>query len=154
MFDPADVYRCVYVCVYVKFVLFIAMKISATFPILIYLFVSKCNGNNSTSECNEDTEVSCADGVQCIPKMYMCDGKADCTDWSDESKVYCIGENEKDADLIRSIDDCQDTWFSCRDAKACLHPLLVCDGIRQCRDGSDEADHCYYLNVLRYNITA
>ncbi|CAD5216480.1 unnamed protein product [Bursaphelenchus xylophilus] len=117
------------------------------------IFSENVTGNVTNSDCNEEWGVLCADGLQCIQKTYMCDGKRDCKDWSDESKAYCIGENEKDMDLVRSMDSCEDHWFSCRDARFCLHPLLVCDGIRQCKDGSDEAAHCFYLNFIRFNAT-
>lgn len=43
------------------------------------------------SFCNYNM-FKCHIGPFCIPKHYMCDGKADCRDGSDESREVCNGD--------------------------------------------------------------
>ena len=77
-------------------------------------------------ECR-DWEWQCADGLQCVPAIFVCDGDRLCRDGSDESDATC------------STWDCAPHGWKCADGQQCVHPEEVCDGERNCRDSSDES---------------
>ncbi|XP_014607947.1 PREDICTED: basement membrane-specific heparan sulfate proteoglycan core protein isoform X7 [Polistes canadensis] len=71
--------------------------------------------------CQYD-QATCSNG-DCIPKSYVCDGKFDCTDGSDEMRCNPHG--------------CEPNEFRCNN-KQCVSKLWRCDGERDCADNSDE----------------
>ncbi|GAB6028046.1 hypothetical protein CHUAL_002266 [Chamberlinius hualienensis] len=83
----------------------------------------KCNA--ATSGCHKDT-FQCRNG-RCISWFYVCNGKYDCEDGSDEH--LCIQGN------------CPHEAFQCNDGN-CISRAKLCNGKMDCFDGSDEFN-CY-----------
>ncbi|EDW48843.1 putative vitellogenin receptor isoform X1 [Drosophila sechellia] len=118
-------------------------------------------------------EFTCQQDRTCIPIDFMCDGRPDCTDKSDEvagckqAEVTCPGEGHLCANgrclrrkqwVCDGVDDCGDGSdergcsnlcepqkgkFLCRNRETCLTLSEVCDGHSDCSDGSDETDLCH-----------
>ena len=78
--------------------------------------------------CGQD-RFKCADGNGCIPKRWVCDGKAECRDGSDETSC--------------EQRDCSESDFKCGNG-ICIPKVWRCDKQFDCRDGSDERN-CVYL---------
>ena len=113
------------------------------------------------------TQFRC-DQYKCLPSDYVCDGELDCNDGQDEAgcaekcsraEFYCYADNScipqsavcngNKTDGCSDGDDeakcelgerlrCEDSEFSCRDG-SCVPADFLCDGTRDCLDGSDEA---------------
>lgn len=74
----------------------------------------------------ESFECLTASRIKCIKESMVCDGRADCTDGSDESATIC-----------RSSVPCGTDEFSCDHGKC--HPTTQrCDGREDCDDGTGE----------------
>ncbi len=95
----------------------------------------------------------CVDNDECVPRERVCDAVADCMDGSDESDTACreyrdahvcvqgtdLCDKER-VDLLNPTTACDPPRFRCSDSGKCLNDLLRCDGVQNCRDGSDERD--------------
>ncbi|XP_047229389.1 low-density lipoprotein receptor-related protein 2 isoform X2 [Girardinichthys multiradiatus] len=88
------------------------------------------NCNNPPTKCRK-YQFQCGDGGMCIPQSWRCDGKKDCNNGADEDK--CTQRK------------CSYHLYQC-DSKECLDTRLVCNGITNCADGSDEGMGCAQRN--------
>ncbi|XP_050293231.1 modular serine protease-like [Anthonomus grandis grandis] len=78
------------------------------------------------NDCNGDrTKFQCSTNPDCILSDYLCDGKDDCSDGSDERQSVC-------SQMV-----CPEYLFSC-DYGACVNGNSRCDGKKDCKDNSDE----------------
>ncbi|XP_038052722.1 uncharacterized protein LOC119725388 [Patiria miniata] len=85
-------------------------------------------------ECSSK-EFTCASGLACIDKTAVCDGIADCPEYSDE--IGC--------------QPCLGTEFACSSGE-CVALDKKCDGKKHCSDSSDEFD-CDPCGKSIFNLT-
>ncbi|KAI4480244.1 hypothetical protein M0804_010242 [Polistes exclamans] len=107
-----------------------------------------CNGYVDCSDKSDEDisicrEYSCPDNTYrcsyggCVYQEVLCDGIKDCYDGSDEDTSMCSTINCTGIECFQR-DECRKDEFTCDNERQCVPINKICDGIRHCRDGSDE----------------
>uniref|UniRef100_A0A0C9QGD9 Acrosin n=1 Tax=Fopius arisanus TaxID=64838 RepID=A0A0C9QGD9_9HYME len=90
----------------------------------------------------------------CVPWEKTCDGVEDCRDGEDEERERCE-EKRRNCEKSGGIGcPCGNTELRCRNGQ-CVGKDKFCDGIADCRDGSDEPEKCNcgeYLKLTMPNL--
>ncbi|KAL1480548.1 hypothetical protein MTO96_034704 [Rhipicephalus appendiculatus] len=94
--------------------------------ILLAVMVFLCLLSEAACDCEE---FACGNGV-CITYDALCDRKDDCGNNYDEEECIVNGDSLH----------CFEHRFICDNRTRCIPPWWVCDGHRDCEDGSDEKD--------------
>nr|XP_044995235.1 low-density lipoprotein receptor-related protein 8 isoform X5 [Jaculus jaculus] len=98
-------------------------------------------------------EFRCGQGDACIPERWLCDRHFDCLDGSDEAAGLCASRRPPGpaaTTMMPSVPGAAcapAAQFACRSGE-CIHLGWRCDGDRDCKDKSDEAD-CPALGTCR-----
>ncbi|GFY66179.1 hypothetical protein TNIN_269291 [Trichonephila inaurata madagascariensis] len=115
--------------------------------------------------CQND-QFECHANSECIPLVWRCNGRKDCKDESDErncktdpstscdfrcketnlcisQRLLCDGVWDcipfgSDEDNCSPVNRCQRGQFMCHSDGLCFPESWRCDGVKYCKDGSDE----------------
>jgi integrin beta 2 len=111
----------------------------------------RCNKlNNCIPKCSQQ-EFTCNSTGDCIPLQWVCDKTQDCDDDSDEancSMSFLIIVLPIDFLIVMYI-ECATDDFICGNGQ-CIQPSYRCDGLPQCRDGSDELNCNYTVPCTQF----
>lgn len=96
--------------------------------------------------CKKDL-FRCPNEMRYINISWVCDGLGDCSNSADEQPALCptstVSPSAKNAPTVMEPEFyiCAADEYTC-DSGECVQLTMVCDGIRQCADGTDEGSYC------------
>ncbi|XP_076420785.1 low-density lipoprotein receptor-related protein 8 isoform X7 [Peromyscus maniculatus bairdii] len=100
-----------------------------------------CGDGSDERGCSDPAcpprEFRCGGGGTCIPERWVCDRQFDCEDRSDEAAELCGRAGQETTATAAACAPA--AQFTCRSGE-CIHLGWRCDGDRDCKDKSDEAD--------------
>ncbi|XP_043065137.1 LOW QUALITY PROTEIN: modular serine protease [Drosophila ficusphila] len=107
-----------------------------------------CDAHKDCTDGSDETFVECYREIcpnykcsygGCYKKSQRCDGKLDCWDGTDEHPSLCSrNQSEVHPTDNDSTLGCPENHVKCKSSSDCLDVKFVCDGIKDCQDGSDE----------------
>ena len=110
-----------------------------------------CRPSAAEDRCDPLTEFACerGGGLRCVPLDLVCDGHVDCPDASDES-ADCVRKDLSPYSVFHHHQtsshhpftkrpSCSESEFRCAGDDSCVPARFLCDGTRDCVDGSDES---------------
>ncbi|XP_044029701.1 low-density lipoprotein receptor-related protein 2-like isoform X2 [Siniperca chuatsi] len=97
---------------------------------------------NCMFQCKNPDDFLCSDRRACVPRMEVCDGRAHCPDGSDEKQCLSADPTASPSVNVLSARSaplrCRKGFKPCKDGVECVMYSHVCDGEKDCQDGSDE----------------
>ncbi|KAJ9595290.1 hypothetical protein L9F63_027325, partial [Diploptera punctata] len=96
-----------------------------------------CDGRQ---DCPDGSDEECRDATSCPPQAYPCGESGGCVSRAgrcDGTPDCPNGEDELHCNTTRRIGGCPEHTFQCKDGR-CLPEYEFCNAMVTCKDGSDE----------------